>query len=471
MNLQKVVHFAIGPIAAAALGLITLPFVAWFFSVEDVGRLTMMQVVLSLSVSLFSLAMHQAYVREYHEEDDKNALLKLSMLPGLIFLTVTTLVIVLLPYSLSVLLFGIESQLLTFLLILGVYASFVINFLSHILRMEERGLAFSATKIAPKIFFILFIGLIMLLDLNSDFNTLMLMNTLAVIFSLIIFLWITKETCIAAIRKKIDIALMKKMLLFSLPLVAGGLAYWGLTTMDRFFLRSMSGFEELGVYALAASLAGAVSVISTVFSNLWHPTLYKWVQQGVKPDKIQAVIENMMLAVAVIWSFVGLFSFILPLLLPKEYESIEFLIVACVSMPLFYMLAQTTGVGIGITRKSLYSMLASIVAFIANAILNYFLIPKHGAAGAALATVISFFIFFIVRTEASSKLWYSLPRKKVYLILLVYTLVTTCELLVKNKVPFFSFIWIGTLFFVYLLFYQRVYTNFQLIKKYIKGRS
>ena len=192
MNLQKVVHFAIGPIAAAALGLITLPFVAWFFSVEDVGRLTMMQVVLSLSVSLFSLAMHQAYVREYHEEDDKNALLKLSMLPGLIFLTVTTLVIVLLPYSLSVLLFGIESELLTFFLILGVYASFVINFLSHILRMEERGLSFSATKIAPKIFFILFIALIMLLDLNSDFNTLMLMNTLAVIFSLIIFCFLWK---------------------------------------------------------------------------------------------------------------------------------------------------------------------------------------------------------------------------------------------------------------------------------------
>ena len=83
MKAKTILQFSIGPIGAALLSLVTLPFVAWFFSVEDVGRLTMLQVVLSLSVSLFSLAMHQAYVREYHEEDDKQALFKACVIPGL----------------------------------------------------------------------------------------------------------------------------------------------------------------------------------------------------------------------------------------------------------------------------------------------------------------------------------------------------------------------------------------------------
>lgn len=471
MKLRKIAHFAIGPIAAAGLGLITLPFVAWFFPIEDVGRLTMMQVVLSLSVSLFSLAMHQAYVREYHEENDKNALLKLSMLPGLVLLTVTTILILSLPYSVSMLLFGIDSKLLTFLLILGVYASFIINFLSHLLRMEERGLAFSATKIAPKLFFILLITLVMLLNFEASFNTLMVMNTLAILFSLIVFILITKSSYKILLRNKIDTALLKKMLFFSLPLVVGGVAYWGLTTMDRFFLRSLSGFEELGVYSLAVSLAGAVSVISTVFSNLWHPTLYKWVKQGVEPDKIQLVIEYMTIAVAIIWSSTGILSFILPLLLPEGYKSIEYLIVACVSMPLFYILSQTTGVGIGVTRKSLFSMLASVLAFIVNAILNYYLIPGYGASGAAFATVISFFIFFIIRTEASCIIWYSLPRVKIYFILIIYILITTLNLLLKDAFIYSSILWLVTLCIVFLIYKKNVVTGAIFIKRYIKGVS
>ena len=44
MNARKVLAFSVGPIGAAALGLITLPIVAWLFSPEDIGRLTMLQV-------------------------------------------------------------------------------------------------------------------------------------------------------------------------------------------------------------------------------------------------------------------------------------------------------------------------------------------------------------------------------------------------------------------------------------------
>ena len=337
--------------------------------------------------------MHQAYVREYHEEEDKKALFKISVLPGLITLILVSVIILVLPFSFSKLLFGIDSLLLTFLLLIGVFASFFINFLAHLIRMEERGLAFSATQITPKLFLLVFVSLIMLLNLTAEFKTLMLMNTLAVTFSLLVFAWLTKGTWVVALTKSVNITLLKRMLLFSLPLVAGGVAYWGLTTMDRFFLRSLAGFEELGVYALSAALAGAVSVVSTIFSNLWHPTLYKWVKAGIDHNKVQRVIDHMVIGVALIWSIVGIFSFIVPWFLPKEYQAVEYLIVACASMPLFYLLSETTGVGIGITRRSKYSMLASVLAFLVNALLNYILIPNYGASGAALATVIAFLYF------------------------------------------------------------------------------
>ena len=174
MNIKKLVYFSIGPLGGAFLSLITVPFVAWFFSVEDVGRLTMLQVILSLSVALFSLAMHQAYVREYHEVADKPLLFKICIIPGFIFLSLTCLVILFLPLSISNLLFGIESQYLTFLLVLSIFCSLFINFFSHVVRMEERGLAFSLTQITPKLLLILFIGSIPLMRLNAEFITCLL---------------------------------------------------------------------------------------------------------------------------------------------------------------------------------------------------------------------------------------------------------------------------------------------------------
>ncbi|WP_217544252.1 lipopolysaccharide biosynthesis protein [Vibrio metschnikovii] len=469
MNFKKIIQFSIGPIGAAALSLITLPFVAWFFSVEDVGRLTMLQVTLALSVSLFSLAMHQAYVREYHEEDDKAVLFKHAVLPGLVVLTLFLLIILLSPWSISKLLFDVDSNLLTWLLILGIYCSYFINFFAHVVRMEERGLVFSATQILPKLLLLIFIGFIFFLNLRAEFQTLMLMNVLAVGSSVTIFAWWTRSTWLPAILKPLDRELLHRMLTFSLPLVAGGIAYWGLTTMDRFFLRSFSGFEELGVYALSVSLAGAVSVISTIFSNLWHPVFYKWVKNGVDKAKVLNVIECMLLAVCLIWSLVGMLSFVLVYFLPPEYSAIEYLIVACIAMPLFKMLSETTGVGVGITRRSAFSMLASILAFLINATLNYILIPDLGASGAAIATLLAFFTYFVVRTEATAKLWWSFPRFKLYLIAICYMTLTICMVINKARVDYLIMAWF-LLFLLVVICYGGRFKRITLeMKKVIKG--
>lgn len=471
MNVKKLFQFSIGPFGAAAIGIVILPFVAWFFSVEDVGRLTMLQIVLSLSISLFSLEMHQAYVREYHEEADKFSLLKVAALPGLILTTFLSFILLVSPISISRILFGIESEFLTVLLLVAVFSVLLNNFLAHVVRMQERGLVFSATQIAPKAFLLIFIILIFVLNLEAEFKWLMLMNTLAVFITFMIFALLTRDTWKPALLTKINVCLLKRMLSFSLPLVAGGLAFWGLTTMDRFFLRSLIGFEELGVYAMSVALASSVSVISAIFSNLWHPIVYKWVKEGVDSNKVQSVIESMLIVVAMLWSLIGLFSWVLLYFLPPEYKAIEYLIVACAAMPLLYMLSETTVVGIGLTRKTSFAMVASIVAFIVNGMFNYLLIPNFGAGGAALATLFSFFVFFTIRTEASAWLWHSIPRIKIYVILIFYTLITSIMVLSKAEIVLFNIAWLvlGTL--TLTLYKKRLFSSLIYLKTNFYKRS
>lgn len=455
MTAKKIIQFSLGPIGAAGLSFITLPLVAWYFPVENVGKLSMLQVSLSFAVMLFSLAMHQAYVREYHEEENKSNLLRSVVLPGFLMLLFFTLIVVASPISISKILFDVDSSFVSLLFVVSIFASFFINFLAHVLRMQERGIAFSITQIMPKAMLVILLGFIIFLNLENSFDNLLLINTIAIVVSVLTFSYITKEIWVPAITVKTDKKLIKKLLKFSLPLVAGSLAYWGLTAMDKFFIRYMSNFEELGVYAMAVSIAGGVSILSTIFSNLWHPTVYKWVKDGVDASVIQKVIESMLLGVVFVWSMIGLFSWVVLYFLPVEYIAIEYLLVACVSIPLFYMLSETTVVGIGITRKSSYALLASIVAFVVNAILNYFLIPLYGASGAAIATIVSFFIFFMVRTESSAYLWVSLPRVKIYIILVCYMVATVIFIQTEAKIKYFYFVWVF-LFFLSAILYSNI---------------
>lgn len=414
MNARKVLAFSVGPIGAAVLGLITLPIVAWLFSPEDIGRLTMLNVTVSFALLLFSLGLDQAYVREFHEVQDKPGLLKAVFIPGFVILVIALLAIGLSPWSPSLLLFGIDSPLLTVLLYAAILLSFGSRFLSLILRMQERGLAFSMSQLLPKLLFLVIVLGYVWLGAEAVFDNLIMANFLALLAVFVVYTWNTRKEWLPAFSATIDKAKQSQMIRYAIPLIGSGVAFWGLTAMDKVFLRSLSSFEELGVYSIAVSFAGAALVFQAIFSTVWAPVVFKWAAEGVEPQKIKNVMDYVTLAVVLIWSLAGMFSWVVTYILPPEYNSVQYILLAAMAYPLLYTLSESTGVGIGIKRKTLFSLLAAVVALIANAIGNWVLIPIYGAAGAAMASAVAFFIFFAIRTEASAKLWEGFERWRMY---------------------------------------------------------
>lgn len=92
---------------------------------------------------------------------------------------------------------------------------------------------------------------------------------------------------------------------------------------------------------------------------------------------------------------------------------------SCISYPLLHTTSEITVVGIGISRLSSFSILAAIIAFAVNLLGNWWLIPIFGAAGAAVSTCVSFWVFFFLRTEFSIYLWKPMPRFVLYAFTLV----------------------------------------------------
>lgn len=453
MTRNKILAYAVGPIGAAAMGFITLPLITWFYSVEDIGRISMLQVVVSFSILLFCLGLDQAYVREYHEYEIKPKLFKTVLLPCLVASTITFSTVFIFDSQLiSIWLYDIPSTYLTIISIICFLLSLISRFLSLILRMEERALAYSMSQLLPKILFVGFILSTVWLGLTKDAYNLITAHTMSITAIFFVFTWNTRKEWLASLKYKINSEELKGLLSFGLPLVIGGLASWGLKVMDKLFLRSMSSFTELGVYSVAASIAGVAAIFAGIFNTIWAPLVYKWVKEGADLAKIDEISEYLLAAIYFVTVLSGLFSWVLPYFLPKEYAAIQYLITACLLGPLFYTLSETTAVGITIVRKTGLSMIAPIGAMIVNIFGNYLLVPRYGAGGAAISTAIAFWIFYILRTEISRRVWRDFPSMKIYTTVSILLMVSISNVVFYNENLYFIMIWlfllaVGTIFF------------------------
>ena len=450
MNIKKVISFAFGPVGSAALGFVTLPLTAWFFSPEDIGRVAMLQTCAGLFVMVCCLGFDQAYVREYHAAVNKERLFKtVSFLP----LTVAIVFLILgllFPQFYSRLLFDTDSKVAGYFIALFCFFMLVNRFLSLILRMQEKGIAFSVSLILPKLIFIVAIGIYALFNLNDDYEYLVKAHFVSVFLVALYFLFQSRHVWLTSLKYKIDKLEHTNVFKFGFPLLFGGIAFWGLTAMDKVFLRSMSTYEELGIYSVSVSFAGAAMIVQSVFSTLWAPTVYKWAENSENLDKIERVADIMVFVVIALFCLVGLCAPLVDYILPSEYAKVKYILVACMAFPLFYTLSEVTSVGIGITRKTHYGLYATVLALLANLFGNYLLVPQYGAIGAAASTSIAFWAFIILKTLFAQQVWRPVVNYKFYCLSTLVIVILLINLAMKK--PFYQMlIWGGTLIVVFSL--------------------
>lgn len=416
MDLRRIAGFAAGPVMSAAFGAITLPVLTWTFSAEDIGRLAMLQLVATLSVVVFSLGMDQAYVRDYHEVTDrsKGKLLIAAVSPGIVAYSIAVAAVVTFSPALpAAVAFDKSSVIWSVGLMVAALISLVSRFLALVLRMREHGFAFSMSQSLPKLLFLLAVLAAWIFHFDA-FGLLLSANIATMAVVLVAYGYYTRGAWVPGLSEPFDWHAARRMLLFGLPLVLGGLASWAVMAQDKLLLRHFSNMQELGVYSVAATLASAAALAATLFNTIWTPTVYKWHAQGNALPRIEAGIRHVTSATCVLIALAGIFSPATFLVLPKQYSLVPSILPACMILPLFYSLSEATAVGLGLGRKTLYSMLASVIASLLGLAAGAILIPVYGARGAATSAVVAGTSFLVARTELACLAWQPITRKSTY---------------------------------------------------------
>lgn len=337
MNRRQILGFAVGPVGAGFLSAISLPIMTWIFPAEMIGKISMLQIATSLFTLLCCLGLDQAYVREFHESTDRPALFLNATLPGLIVsLALLTVLMISSPALLSSILFDENSIVFSVGVAFSLVVVYLSRFLSLILRMQERGLTFSMSQLFSKIALLLIIFGYLFFTTTRTFAMLLAAQVSAFFLAFAVFAWNTRRDWWPAMYARFEYRQISRLLGYGWPLVFGGVASWGLATIDRVFLRSMSTYDELAAYSVAASAASAVTVFAGIFNIIWSPMVYRWVADRVNIERVDSIATQMAALLPLIVCFAGGSSWILGYLLPPEYTKVPYIFVGCMVSPLLY---------------------------------------------------------------------------------------------------------------------------------------
>ncbi|MEA3353489.1 MAG: flippase [Campylobacterota bacterium] len=193
--------------------------------------------------------------------------------------------------------------------------------------------------------------------------------------------------------------IVKYLFIESWPMFLTGVMIILYSRIDQFMLFKLSTESEVGFYASSVRLVELFYMFAPIIMTSFFPHISK----VYKSDKVK--FEFLVKTVTYVFSFFSIFIVVFTIFYAKEivtfifgsdfsssYSTIQVLIFSLV----FVFWSSICHKIYIIVKKQKLNFYISAVSLIVNIALNYLLIPKYGAYGAAIATVISYGSYFII---------------------------------------------------------------------------
>lgn len=219
---------------------------------------------------------------------------------------------------------------------------------------------------------------------------------------------------------KPNFPLIKQMLAYSAPLVPAMITWWIINVSDRFFVVEMVSEEANGIYGYAYKIPALVMMVTGIFQQAWQISAIDEMEKAGSQEfyrKVYNIYQSIMFVAAA-----GIMLICLPLttiLAGTSYpEYLEaYVYIPTLTIATIFMCFGTFLSSIyAATKRSVNSMLTSFAAAAANIILNALLIPKMGVHGAAIATLVSYLLCYILRiTDTRRYIYFKVNHLKTIL--------------------------------------------------------
>ncbi|MFW8600778.1 oligosaccharide flippase family protein [Desulfobacterota bacterium M19] len=396
-----------GTILQRSVSFIMLPIYTRCLTPSDYGTIELLSMTLDFVGIILGLRIGEAifrYYADYKNKTDKNEVISTALWLVAILNVAGFLFIAAGAKPISTMVFGNTEQIRNLLLFaLTMLMQGFIGIPMTYIRARQRPwlfVVFSTIKLTLQ------------LGLNILFVVYLRLHVEGVIYSAIISallmgcmlgFYTLKECGIRFSRQK-----ARRLISFSLPMMATGIIAFYITFGDRYFLRFYSGgLNEVGVYSLGYKFGFMLMFLIVMpFASIWDSEKYNIAQKKTAKEEFQKIFIIYSTVVILACICISLYvKNLLHIMSAPSFWGAAQIVPVILGAYLANAFSQFVNLGILLRHKTIEITYGTIIAAGVISLGYFLLIPRYGAMGAAWATLLAF---------ASRTLWVYWRAKKLY---------------------------------------------------------
>jgi O-antigen/teichoic acid export membrane protein len=409
-SFKDTVIYGLGNVAVKIVGLILIPLYTdpKFFSTDQFGVLGILEISALVLTSMLASGLPQSLTRWFWDKEYKDNQ------KGIFFMSFSTQVIVslifcltLIPVSrtLSMVLFSKPdwSRVITLVILASAIQS-VNNVINTLMRLQSRSVLYSVTNLF-KLVSVLSLTLYFILSKKMGLEGIYLAQAIGNGIVVLLLLGYTLKNS----RVFFDKIIFKSMNAYGFPLLLANISAALFTVIDRFSLNSLTVLKSVALYNLAFKISSVLKLVLADSMKLaLGPMMIKRMDSPDNKRFYSKVLlySSYTLMIGIVG--ISLFSFeIVKVIATSRAYWDAVVIIPVLSMSIFFAnMKEVTVYGLHIAKKTRIIGIIVVFSTVLSLVLNFLLIPVWDITGAAIATLLSQFIYWYACYYYSQKVFY-----------------------------------------------------------------
>lgn len=373
-----------------------LPLYTSVLTSEEYGTIDMITTTVNLAMPILTLCITEAIIRFTIDENTN----KKQILSNAFDITIKGYII-LLVISIIAWIFGFELKILV--IFNAYYIVYTIaTLLTYYLKGLERIKVIGWASVVRVIVLVLLNCLLLLhfrLSILGYYTSLIISEGIVIT----IYIYNLKKHKVIC-NENVDPKLKKEMIGYSKNFILNSISWWINNASDKYILLLFYDLNITGIYSVAYKIPTIIEFVQAIYSQAWQISAIKEYDKESSTEFFSNMykIYNIIIIFSVCLILVFL-KVIAKILFAKEFfaawKYVPFLLLAI----LFGALSGFLGSIYAANKDSKMYAKSTAIGALSNIILNFILIPRFEAQGAAIATCISYIIVWTLRLKFMKK--------------------------------------------------------------------
>jgi len=410
VSFKDTIIYGLGNVSVKLVGLLLIKLYTNpdFFSTDDFGRIGLLEISAVVLTSFLASGLPQSLTRWFWDKDhmeNQKGIFFMSLSTQVVVSVVFCLVLIPLSGKISILVLKSPewSKVITYVILASAIQA-VNNIINTLMRLQSKSFLFTITNLL-KLTAVLGLTVYFILSKKMGIEGIYLAQVIGNGLIVLLLMGYTLKNTVIFFDKII----FKAMGAYGFPLLLANISAALLSVVDRFSLSSLTVLKSVALFTLAAKITSVLKL--TIVDSIRLALGPMMIKRISSPDN-KRFYSKVLLYTSFIMMFaivtISMFSYELIKVLSdsKEFWG-AVVVIPVLALSIFFVnMKEVTVYGLHIAKKTNIIGIIVVADLAISIGLNILLIPIWDIAGAAIATLLSQFIYWYACYFFSQKVFY-----------------------------------------------------------------